>query len=572
MPKGTCSNYSNCSRADERDLVFIPSGAYFVCPECGNALTARRSAFPWGIRLLLLSVAGVVAAAIFGVNLSSSGTEPPSKTVTAAEPPAKNPEIESTPQQAPSPPQASSQEIAQSIGVIPGAPPGPATPEPTETARTDAGKESQGEAKPNIILRIHGDLSPGRHLVTDVAEAFLRRKGATQISRSAQGEEITVTGDTTDDGTSEAIHIIARDTKLAFTCLRDAHCDIGLAGAPIQDEEYQFLSYAGLGDMRSPAAEHVLAFDAVAILVHAANPVTKLSRQQLKQILTGGITDWRQVGGSPRAITLHARDDSAGTTRILRSLVLGPEALAPTATIADTDKEVAEQVASDPNGIGYVPHPDAGSSKVLAIYDEGGGEPRLPNLFAIGSEDYLLSRRVFLYSPQQPRNSFTARFIEFALSAEGQSVVEKTNLYISQRVEIQPDSPGPRTRRRDDPYEQHTQGARRLSVTFRFRTGVATLDQALDNKAWRDVPRVVEFLKGAQTPYEIRLIGFSDNQGGEMANFRLSLARAQLVERLLDEQGVKAKVVTGLGELYPVASNDSKEGRDKNRRVEVWLK
>ena len=68
------------------------------------------------------------------------------------------------------------------------------------------------------------------------------------------------------------------------------------------------------------------------------------------------------------------------------------------------------------------------------------------------------------------------------------------------------------------------------------------------------------------------LFGFSDSQGASAANVALSKQRAQAVAKQLATQGVQPKVTTGFGPELPVASNDSPDGREKNRRVEIWVK
>jgi phosphate transport system substrate-binding protein len=68
------------------------------------------------------------------------------------------------------------------------------------------------------------------------------------------------------------------------------------------------------------------------------------------------------------------------------------------------------------------------------------------------------------------------------------------------------------------------------------------------------------------------LFGFADSQGGRELNLKLSRERAQSVASQFQQRGVKPGVVTGFGYDLPVASNDSEEGRAKNRRVEIWVK
>ena len=108
-----------------------------------------------------------------------------------------------------------------------------------------------------------------------------------------------------------------------------------------------------------------------------------------------------------------------------------------------------------------------------------------------------------------------------------------------------------------------------MSVDFRFRTG----SSQLDNKALDDLDRVITYLASPTARgKEVMLIGFADNTGNPKANEALSNERAKIVDRQFSSRGVLAAVCRGFGSAVPVASNETDEGREKNRRVEVWLK
>jgi phosphate transport system substrate-binding protein len=111
-----------------------------------------------------------------------------------------------------------------------------------------------------------------------------------------------------------------------------------------------------------------------------------------------------------------------------------------------------------------------------------------------------------------------------------------------------------------------TKSATRLPVDFRFRSG----SQDLDSRGISDVKRLAASLSTRAEP-KVMLFGFSDSGGGTDLNLALSRARAQKVADDLEQRGVHAVEVRGFGEAMPVASNDTLGGRDRNRRVEVWL-
>jgi outer membrane protein OmpA-like peptidoglycan-associated protein len=102
-----------------------------------------------------------------------------------------------------------------------------------------------------------------------------------------------------------------------------------------------------------------------------------------------------------------------------------------------------------------------------------------------------------------------------------------------------------------------------------FATGSAALQPEL-----RSV--LVQFAKGlSDNPSAlVKVVGHTDSVGTDGNNQRLSVERADAVRDLLEDRGVgKSRIdVAGRGEREPIASNDTAEGRAKNRRVEIFLR
>ena len=115
-------------------------------------------------------------------------------------------------------------------------------------------------------------------------------------------------------------------------------------------------------------------------------------------------------------------------------------------------------------------------------------------------------------------------------------------------------------------YNHYTKIAKRLSLNFRFNYG----NKDLDNKGKRDLQRLISFMEKNEGR-RLVLMGFSDSIGAKLKNIQLSLTRAQSVERELVARGIPVMAVEGLGEAIPVANNETEAGRERNRRVEVWL-
>jgi phosphate transport system substrate-binding protein len=412
----------------------------------------------------------------------------------------------------------------------------------------------------DIILRLSGSNTIGENLAPALAEQFLKQQGAREVKTipGDRDDEVFVRGVLPGDRAPKGIEIHAHGSTLAFEDLANGHADIGMSSRKIKAEEVAQL--ASLGDMTSPACEHILGLDGIAVIVNRKNPVRTLAKDQIAQIFEGVIGNWQQVGGSDGAIHLYARDDKSGTYDTFRTLLLGNAPLAPSAKRVEDSRKLSDAVAQDPNGIGFIGLTYVQETEALAVY-ESGAAALLPTPFTVATEDYALSRRLFLYTAEHPQQELTRRFVDFALSSMGQNIVAEVG-FVGQNVSAAATS----STAVPADYRRLTSGYDRLSLDFRFREG----SSQLDNKAVADLARVVTFVTDLHYNGDnLVLLGFNDSKE---ATENLSKARADAVAQQFEQRGVKASTVMGLGSQIAVASNDTPEGRQKNRRVEIWLK
>ncbi len=417
---------------------------------------------------------------------------------------------------------------------------------------------------PETILRLHGSNTIGAQLAGALAEAFLKQQGA-QTVWSVTGplaDEFSVHGTIPGDPRPKVIEIQAHGSTTAFPDLAAGKCDIGMASRRIKKEEETAL--AALGDMTSPACEHVLALDGVAVIVNMGNAVTSLSTVQIGKIFTGEITNWQDVGGAAGPIKVFARDDKSGTYDTFKALVLGKQALAASAVRFEDSRELSDRVAGDASAIGFIGLPYVRSSKALAVWEKG-SSPLLPNRLTVATEDYLLSRRLFFYTAASP-SPLVHRFVEFALGGDGQDVVAQNGfIELSVKAGLAPAAGAGA----NSEYATATSGAQRLSLDFRFQPG----STQLDNRALADLDRVASFLASpGHSRGGLVLCGFADSLGTAKVNQELSLSRATVVADEFRRRGIVPVSVAGFGAANAVASNETEEGRQKNRRVEVWMR
>ncbi len=506
---GRCFNFKKCKDAQDKQHIPIPQGAPFICPECSEPLLDENSVIPKEVQPTprkklpntLLVAIAVLLLFALVAVFARWGTQHGAKAATS-----------------------------------------------------------------KTILRLAGSNTIGDTLGPALAVAFLKDQGATnvRILPTANPVERIVEGVLPGDSKPSSITIAAHGSATAFTALAGNSSDIGCASRKIKPEEAAKLTSLGMGIMTSVANEHVLGLDGIAVIVNPANPINQLDKDRIMRIFTGEITDWSQVGAYKGAIKVYARNDNSGTYDTFKNLVLGGKPLAAGAQRIEDSKVLSNAVASDPYGIGFIGLPYILSSKAIAVSDKG-TLALMPTRLTVSTEDYLLARRLYLYTPANPSNIYTRQFVEFAISRKGQDVVAAEG-FIAQNVAqvaqtVPADAPSE--------YKSLTKDANRLSLDFRFASG----QMDLDNKAKIDLDRVVSLLADLNIPEDkIMLFGFSDSTGDYASNQALSLSRAQVVERQLTLRGIKPSIVRGFGPNLPVASNDSDEGQARNRRVEVWVK
>lgn len=408
-------------------------------------------------------------------------------------------------------------------------------------------------------LRVHGSNTIGARLAPSLAEAWLRARGFERIEReSVAAEELTLRATRGDERV--VVELRAHGTSTGFADLASGAADIAMASRPANEADVA--RAAASGRLDTPAQEAVIALDGIAVIVHPSNPLRTASLAQVRAIFSGGLRDWSQLGGAAGPIALHARDENSGTWETFRTLVLGDAVLHPKARRYESTQALAGAVAKDPRAIGFVGVSGIGAARALAI--EEAGHALEPAAFTVAVEDYALSRRLFFYLPADA-SALARDFVEFTLSPEGQHVVETTG-FVAQRiqpyrVEARSDAP--------DEYLALVHGARRLSVNFRFGAG----SRLLDGKVMRDVDRLADFMRQPENrDVPLMLLGFVDeSEASPYLATTLSNDRVDLVARLLQERGVGARRSRGMGGAAPVADNGTPQGRQRNRRVEVWI-
>lgn len=410
-------------------------------------------------------------------------------------------------------------------------------------------------------LRLHGSNTIGQRLAPALVRGWAAARSLQETgSGFTASEELRITF--AGEGRRLVVDLHSHGTGTGYRDLVEGRADLWMASRPATPAEISGASRSGRLD--APEQEHVIALDGLAIIVHPSNPLRSLGVSQVRQLFSGRIGDWAAVGGRPGPVKRYARDDRSGTFDSFRSMVLRDVALAAGTSRFESTEQLAAMVAADPAAIGFVGLAGVGAAKPLSIADDG-TRALAADRVTVGTEDYVLARRLFLYNRAQP-SALAMDFTDFALGSRGQAIVERIG-FVSQDV-VAVDVP-PRSDVSAE-YLDLVDGARRLSLNFRFGARAALLD----TKALRDADRLADFMRRQESRgFDLILLGFSD--GHEIGTYQaisLSNERVDLVAQALGERGIGARRVRGMGYAAPVAANDTELGRARNRRVEVWVR
>ena len=195
-------------------------------------------------------------------------------------------------------------------------------------------------------------------------------------------------------------------TGVGISALLDGTTDIAMASRPIKFSEKMKVKTAG-----KEVEEVIVAYDALAVVVHPSNPVKQLTRQQLEDIFRGKITNWKQVGGDDRKIVVYSRETSSGTYEFFKESVL---------------KNKNYMSSSQTKGaIGYVGLAYLSPRvKSLSIsYDGTHFAP--PTMESATDKSYPIVRPLYYY--YNTENSEQASpLIDFILSPAGQEIIKKS--------------------------------------------------------------------------------------------------------------------------------------------------
>ena len=226
------------------------------------------------------------------------------------------------------------------------------------------------------------------------------------------------------DAFTEAFGKTYPDIKITVTkngsgngaaALIDKRCDIAMMSRFMKLEEFAAAVDKGI----MPVA-HTIAMDGVCLIVHPSNPITELSIQQIHDIYTGKIKNWKELGGTDMPIVVVSRDTSSGTYETFEHFVMKKDKMGESIEYVSSNPQVHARVKTTQGAIGYV---GIGflDNQIKGLKVNG----VMPSKETVSNGTYPLSRPLFLFTNGYPElGSPSFLFCTFFLSEKGQEIIE----------------------------------------------------------------------------------------------------------------------------------------------------
>lgn len=215
---------------------------------------------------------------------------------------------------------------------------------------------------------------------------------------------------------SETVIVTGGGSGVGISSLLEGTTDIAQSSRKIKfDEKLKLKSN------NKEAEEFIVAYDALAVIVHPSNPVGKLTREQLDSIFTGKITNWKQVGGEDLKIIPYARETSSGTYEFFKESVLKNKNYKSGIMSMPATGSVIQSISQTKGAIGYVGLAYLNKYvKALDVSFDKGKTYSSPELSA--DTDYPIVRPLYFYYIKKDEAK-VEKLLNFIKSKKGQDLV-----------------------------------------------------------------------------------------------------------------------------------------------------
>jgi phosphate transport system substrate-binding protein len=220
------------------------------------------------------------------------------------------------------------------------------------------------------------------------------------------------------------IQVTGGGSGTGISALINGSTDICNASRPMKASEFDKLKqrYGTRG------VEIKGALDGLSVYVNESNKIQELSLDQLKDIYTGKVTNWKEVGGANEKIIVYGRENSSGTYVYFKDNVLMGDDYTSTMQTMPGTAAVVNAIARDRLGIGYGGAAYGKGIREVKVKKDASSAAYAPTLENIKSGKYPISRYLYMYVRNRPTGALKD-YIDWTLSAEGQKIVSEVGYF-----------------------------------------------------------------------------------------------------------------------------------------------
>lgn len=265
-----------------------------------------------------------------------------------------------------------------------------------------------------ITLCLYAGLNSG--CMSEGENKELKIKGSDTVLPLSQ-KEAEVFGEKNKDA---SIIVTGGGSGIGITALMDGNTDIAMSSRKIKLDEQLELQKAG-----KDFKEDIIAYDALAVVVHPENKVNQLTREQLEDIFTGKIINWKDVGGDDMKIVVYSRETSSGTYEFFKEHVMNKKNYASSVLNMPATGGIIQSVGKTKGAISYVglAYIEKDVKHIKVSFDQGKSYIA-PSMAAAKNNTYPITRPLYYYYLTS-KEKIIKPFIDFVLSNEGQTIVEE---------------------------------------------------------------------------------------------------------------------------------------------------
>jgi phosphate transport system substrate-binding protein len=215
------------------------------------------------------------------------------------------------------------------------------------------------------------------------------------------------------------ITVVGGGSGVGIAALLEGTTDIAMASRDLKtDEKLKFQ------DKKIDLKQTVIGYDALSVIVNPENKVKQLTREQLEDIFTGKIKNWKEVGGDNMKIVIYSRESSSGTYEFFKEHVMSKKNYSADILSVNSNGSMVQSIGQTKGAIGYVGLAYLENSvRALEVSYDSGATFVMPSLESAKNKTYPISRPLFFFYNSTKYPAYKA-FIDYVLSPVGQNTVK----------------------------------------------------------------------------------------------------------------------------------------------------